>query len=136
MKTRAFTRGLIAAFLAVLLASCGGGNNALDPRFQPEVANTTDNFQFQTTGVTRVTQTLDYTWANTGIRASVNQASAVTAGLAVLTIRDAQGNTVYSGDLASNGTFTSVAGSTGNWNVHLVLTDVSGTLNFRVQMAP
>lgn len=136
MKSVACTWGLIVALMAVMLTSCGSGNNALDPRFQPEVSNTTDNFQFQTTGVTRVTQTLDYTWNNTGIRASINQASAITAGQAVLTIRDANGNPVYSGDLAANGTFTSIAGTSGNWNIHIVLTGVSGTLNFRVQMAP
>lgn len=127
----------VILLLALCVAGCGGSSNsALDPAFQPEVANTTDNFQFQTTGVSNVTQTLRYTWVNTGIRATINQACAITAGTAILNVRDAAGATVYSGDLRANGTFTSVAGQTGNWQIEVVLNNVSGTLNFRVQKTP
>lgn len=127
---------LVTGFVCMLLlASCGGtsNNNALNPQFQPQVNNAPDNFQFQTTGVTNVTQTLDYSWQNSGTRASVNQACAITGGTATLTLRDPQGLAVYSGDLSANGTFSSIAGTTGTWNVHIELTRVNGTLNFRVQ---
>jgi hypothetical protein len=83
-----------------------------------------------------VTQTLRYTWVNTGIRATIDQACAITAGTAVVNVRDSQGAMVYSAGLQNNGSFTSVAGQTGNWQIEVVLTGVSGTLNFRVQKTP
>ncbi len=116
-----------------LLGGCGGGNSALNPQFQPQVNNATDNFQFQTTGITHITQTLTYTWQNTGTRASINQACSISAGTATVLVRDAGGALVYSADLAANGTFTSTAGTTGNWTIVVNLSGVSGTLNFRVQ---
>ena len=121
------------AILLLLTAACGGGTNALNPAFQPQVTNQTDNFQFQTTGVTNVTQTLHYTWQNSGTAASTNQACAITSGTAVITLRDANGNAVYSADLKANGTFTSLQGTAGAWSIDVVLTNVNGTLNFRVQ---
>lgn len=119
--------------LLLLTAACGSGNSALNPAFQPQVANQTDNFQFQATGVTHVTQTLHYTWQDTGTAASINQATVLTAGTAVITLKDANGNAVYSADLAANGTFTSLQGTAGKWSIDVALTNVSGTLNFRVQ---
>ncbi len=126
---------LFAPLALMLIAGCGSGS-ALNPVFQPQVANNPDNFQFQSTGVQNVTQTLQYTWSDSGTHASINHATTVSAGSAVLTIQDAKGATVFSGDLKANGTFTSVAGQAGNWTIVLVLSNYSGTLNFRVQMAP
>ncbi len=68
--------------------------------------------------------------------ASINHSSAVTAGTATLTIKDAAGTQVYLGALASSGTvMTSPSGVSGNWTIIVTLTNVSGTLNFRVQKA-
>ena len=122
---------LLGAVIAVTTAC--GGNSALNPNFQPQISNQTDNFQFQTTGVTNVTQTLTYTWQDTGTGSSVNQACAITAGTAFVTLKDASGIAVYSGDLKANGTFTSIQGASGGWTIIVTLTKVSGTLNFRVQ---
>jgi len=83
--------------------------------------------------VTNVTQTLQYTWQNTGTQANVNQATVLTAGTATLTIRDAAGTQVYTRNLTDNGTFQTTSGATGGWSIQVVLTSVSGTLNFRVQ---
>jgi hypothetical protein len=126
-------RALLVA--AIFLLSCGG-DSVLNPKFQPQVANLTDNFQFQATGVTNVTQTLDYNWQNTGTQASVNQSTTVTSGSATLTIFDASGTQVYSKGLAENGTFATSAGTTGSWRINLVLNGTSGTINFRVQKSP
>lgn len=113
---------------------CGsGGGSALNPQFQPQVTNTTDNFQFQSTGVTDVSQTLTYTWQNSGIAATVNQATTVTAGQAVVVIKDANGTQVYSAGLQNNGTFDTATGITGGWKIVMTLTNYSGTLNFRLQ---
>lgn len=141
--TRAACALLLAALsLSLAAVGCGGsGGNVLNPRFQPEVANNPDNFQFQSTGVQNVTQTLSYTWQNTGIAATVDQATTVTSpdpkgGRAVVRIRDANGVEVYMGDLLNNGTFDTATGATGNWTIILALNGYSGTLNFRVQKKP
>lgn len=133
-----YSRSAIALFavsllLTLTLAGCGGSNSALNPNFQPQVSNQADNFQFQTTGVSKVTQTLHYTWKNSGASASINQACAITAGTALITLRDSTSVVMYSGDLKANGTFASSAGVTGDWSLDIVLTNVNGTLNFRVQ---
>ncbi len=126
---------LSAPLMLMLIAGCGSGS-ALNPVFQPQVANNPDNFQFQSTAVQNVTQNLQYTWSDSGTHASINQATTVSAGSAVLTVQDAKGTAVYTGDLKNNGTFTSIAGQAGNWTIVLALSNYSGTLNFRVQMAP
>ncbi len=129
---RAQSAGLL---LLLLFVGCGGGN-VLNPQFQPQISNQTDNFQFQATGVTNVSQTLQYTWQNTGTQANVNQACSITGGMATLAIRDAAGTMVYSGDLSANGTFQTLAGTAGAWRIEVVLSSLSGTLNFRVQKRP
>lgn len=125
-------RPLVAAAVVIALAACGS-DSVLDPRFEPEVANLTDNFQFQATAVTDITETVTYNWQNNGTRANINQSGTITSGTATLQIRDAAGIVVYTGNLASTGTFTSSTGAAGTWKIQLVLNDVSGTLNFRVQ---
>ena len=126
---------LLVAIVGIAI-SCGcsdDNNNVLSPKFQPEITNSVDNFQFQATGVTGVTQTLDYAWRNTGTQANVDQSCAITAGTATLVLRDSTGTQVYTRNLAENGSFASTIGLAGNWNVHVTLVQVSGTLNFRVQ---
>ncbi len=134
MKSAPITWAIFVVVLLVsgLLIGCGGGS-ALAPQFQPQINNVVDNFQFQSTAVTNVTQTLTYTWQNTGIAANINQATTVSAGTAVVAIRDAVGVQVYSAGLQNNGTFQSATGQTGNWTIQVVLNNYSGTLNFRVQ---
>ena len=123
--------GLIALTLAAL-TGCGSSTAPL-AAFQPQISNTADNFQFQATGVTNVTSTVTYPWSNSGTAASVNQATTVTAGTATVTILDQNGTQVYTKDLSANGTFASSAGVTGNWTIKVVLTNYSGTANFRAQ---
>ena len=124
----------LAIFRLVVLLGCGGGK--LGPQFQPEISNIPDNFQFQATGVTNVTQTLQYTWQNTGTIANVNQACSITGGAATLTIKDNGGTQVYSNNLSQNGTFVTNAGTTGNWTIIVSLSNLNGTLNFRAQKRP
>ena len=119
--------------LALLVASCGDNANPIGPSNQPEIANNRDNFQFQASNLSRTTQTLTYTWENTGATANVNQSGQVSSGTATLIIRQPSGAEVYSRDLSSTGTFTTSTGAPGNWRIEVRLSNVTGTLNFRVQ---
>lgn len=131
---RSCTALCVLVFSLTVMAGCGGeGGGLLNPQFQPQITNATDNFQFQTTAVTNVTQTLTYTWQNTGSRATINQACAIAQGTATLTIRDAAGTQVYQSSLAANGTFPSTTGQAGAWTIVVTVNNLSGTLNFRVQ---
>ena len=127
---------LTIAGLVLVLAftnGCDSDSNPIAPSNQPEVANATDTFQFQASNVARTTQTLTYSWTNTGSVADVNQSGQITSGEAVLTIRDGSNAQVYSRDLKNTGTFTTSSGAMGTWRIEVRLTDVTGTLNFRVQ---
>jgi hypothetical protein len=124
-----------ALFLALTLAAaCSNSTGPLAP-FQPQINNAADNFQFQATGVTSVTWTYTYTWSNSGDSATVNQATTMTAGSAVLTILDNNGTQLYSQSLNANGTFGMTKGLHGSWTIKVVFTNYGGTVNFRVQKA-
>jgi hypothetical protein len=118
--------------LITVLAGCGN-DNTISPQFQPEIMNNPDNFQFQATGVTNVTQTLNYSWTNTGTAANVDQSCSITGGSATVQIRDDQGTLVYDRTLADGGTFVSSVGVAGTWTIRVILDNLDGTLNFRAQ---
>ena len=117
---------------AVVVGACSD-NNPIGPSNQPEVANNRDNFQFQASNLQGTTQTLTYTWENTGAATNVNQSGQISSGAARLTLRDASGTELYTRSLTETGTFTSASGASGNWRIEVRLENVSGTLNFRVQ---
>ncbi len=101
--------------------------------FQPQVINQTDNFQLLATGLRNLSRTVQFAWVNTGTSATVTQSSTITGGSATLRIQDASGAQVYSNDLSATGIFVTRAGTSGTWTIELVLSNVSGTLSFRVQ---
>ena len=125
-----------SALVLALLGVPGCGNDPVSPGKDLQVTNVPDNFQFQVTNVQNYTHTYQYAWTNTGTAASVNQASALTGGTAVLVLRDGIGTQVYSRSLAENGTFDSAAGTAGTWTVVVSTNKATGTLNFRVQKKP
>jgi hypothetical protein len=129
-----FVAGIAALAVIALAAGCGNSTGPLAP-FQPQINNVTDDFQFQATGVTNVTWTFNYSWLNSGDSATVNQATTITGGTAVLTISDSTGAQLYSQSLSANGTFGMTKGIHGHWTVKVVFTNYSGTVNFRVQKA-
>ncbi len=132
MNRRTVVTGL-AGVLGTM--ACGGESttNPIGPSNQPQVGNSPDNFQFQVSNLTRTTQTLTYTWTNTGTIADVNQSGRIDAGDATLTLRDGAGNQVYTRSLRTTGTFASARGAAGQWRIDVQITDATGTLNFRVQ---
>lgn len=123
---------LVLSLIALLVFACSKEKNPVSA-FQPEIANNQNDFQFQATGLTNVTTTVTYPWDNTGTSANINQSCAITGGTAALSIMDASGREVYTGNLSDNGTFASIAGTSGAWTIRVDLYSVDGTLNFRVQ---
>ena len=124
---------LACLWLALAFVAACSDSNQIGPSNQPEVANNTDNFQFQASNLTRTSQTLTYSWLNTGTAANVDQSGAISSGQAMVTLRDGSNAQVYSGDLRNTGTFVSSSGASGTWRIEVRLTDVTATLNFRVQ---
>ena len=128
--SRARLRPLAALAAVALVLGCS--DNPLAP-FEPEVTNATDSFQLQATGVQNVSTTFDYTWRNTGTVANVNHSTTTTNGTAHLVVRAADGTEVYARDLDPSLNEQTATGATGDWSVRLVLTNYSGTLNFRIE---
>lgn len=126
-----FHRMALALSLTAL-AACSS-SNVIGPENEPEVNNATDNFQWQVSNLDNVSQTLSYTWQNTGTAANVNQSTNPSGGSVRLRIRDADGTEVYSRSLSENGTFLTTGGTTGAWTIDVELSGASGTFNFRVQ---
>ena len=127
---------LFAAVSAVMLVvGCGKDETPASPGIQPEIINNVDNFQFQVTAMSNYSGTLQYAWSNTGAMAVIDQACAVSAGTATLRLLDDSGAEVYSKDLSQGGSYTSVAGISGVWSIKIVLSNTTGTLNFRVDKA-
>jgi hypothetical protein len=123
---------LFAALALSAMMGCSSSSNPL-AAFQPEIRNNADSFEFQATGITNVTTTVEYFWQNSGTRATINQSSAVTGGSAVVTIFGPDLVERYSSSLATNGTFQSDTATAGTWKIRVTLTNLSGTLNFRAQ---
>ena len=122
--------GVLALGMAAMACSSG---NVLGPDNQPEVNNQTDTFQWQVTAMENISQTLTYTWQNTGTTANVNQSPALSGGSASLVIEDASGTEVYSRSFSQSGTFTTDSGLAGAWTIRVTISSASGALNFRVE---
>ena len=125
-----FLKSLCLLLCVAVLAGC---SDATSPGVEPEIVNETDNFEFQVSDVRRYSRSLQYTWQITGTQADVNHATTLIQGTATLSIRDADDNQVYNGNLDANGTFQTDPGTAGDWTIRVILVDTSGTLNFRVQ---
>lgn len=124
-----------ALLLAALLTLSACGSDPTDPlaQFEPQIDNSTDNFQLQASDVTEVGTLLHYSWENTGTLASVDHSTTTAGGAAGLVIKDASGATVYDQGLVASLNEDTSSGSAGIWTISVALSDYSGTLNFRVQ---
>ncbi len=124
---------LFTILVIALLGGCSSDkSNPLAP-FEPEIVNNQDAFQFQATDVKNVTATLSYPWQNTGMQATINHSTALTGGAATVTIFDADSAQVYTSPLLASATEQTISGLAGTWTVKVVLTNASGTFNFRVE---
>ena len=130
-----FRRAQALIALALLAAACGGSDNALAPKFQPQVVNTPDvTFSFQATGLQSIDDALTYTWNASSGSVIIHPATATTGGTITLLIKDATGAVVYNGSVPPSGDITPPAGAGGAWKISLELVNYSGTINFAVQM--
>ena len=130
--TAVFSRAAAIIALA-LVAGCGNGPTA--PGVQPQITNLTDAFSYQVSSIQNFSGTYNYTWQNTGTVAKITHASdAGATGTATLTVKDANGTQVYSGQLASSGQpLSAPAGGAGAWTITLVYSNYSNTqVNFGV----
>src|SRR5688572_30065027 len=125
---------LLASFTAlVLVAGCGDGPTA--PGVEPQITNIADAFSYQVTSLQNFSGTHSYTWQNTGTVAKITHASdAGATGSATVTIRDAAGTQVYSGQLTSSGEpLSGPAGVAGAWTITIAYSAYSNTqVNFAV----
>ena len=122
-----------AATAVVLVVGCG--DNPTAPGIEPQVTNLSDAFSYQVSSIQDFTGSYSYTWQNTGTVAKITHASdAGAAGSATLTVKDAEGTQVYSGQLATSGEPQSdPAGVAGAWTITIVYTDYSNSqVNFAV----
>ena len=131
------SRSIRAATLAalVLVAACGDGPTA--PGIQPQITNLTDSFSYQVSSIQGFTGTYTYTWQNTGTVAKITHASdAGATGTATLSVKDAAGTQVYSGQMVSSGQpLSAPAGVAGAWTIRVVYSNYSNTqVNFAVLM--
>jgi hypothetical protein len=122
-----------AAALTLVLGACGVDANVLGPGDEPEVSNATDTFAWHVSDVSNVSQSLAYTWTNTGTTADVNQAGSMDAGTAMLRVADDEGTQVYARSLDDDGTFRTKAGAAGEWTVTVTLSEASGSAEFRLE---
>lgn len=126
-------RRVFAATLLLGAVACGG-NDPINPKYQPQIVNLTDSFSFQLTGVQNGDGSLPYTWQNTGTRATVDRSSSITAGTVTLTLKDSAGATVYTGPLnGASGSVATGTGAAGAWTIVVDFTGATGTINFRAQ---
>lgn len=115
------------------LTACSNSSTAPPPGVQPEIVNTTDNFEYQVTNVDGYSGGASYKWQNSGSVAAVDHSSVVSNGVGNLVVLDADGTQVYSGKLTASGSFVTQTGTPGAWTIGITYTTFSGTVNFRVQ---
>ena len=123
----------VSALAAIAFFTACSAEGATAPKYQPQIVNLRNDFAFQVTTLANVSDDLQYTWQNDGTTANVNQSPSNLSGVVSLVIADATGKQVYSRSLAENGTFTTSAGTAGNWTVRVTFSSVSGAVNFRIQ---
>lgn len=132
MFKRARTYGIVALAVAIA-AGCGNDDTLTNPQFEPEIVNQVDSFELQATDITGVTETLEYTWDNTGTVANVDRSTVLTDGSGTVTVFDVDGKQVFTSDLTTDGSSSTSSGVAGAWTIRVVFSNASGTVNFRVE---
>jgi hypothetical protein len=120
-----------AAALLVLLLGCS--DTPTSPGIEPEIVNAVDSFEYQVSDIQNYSGMASYTWQNTGTAANVDLSSVVTSGSGTLFLVDPQGRVLFERPLATDGSFATEAGNSGEWSIRVLFDSFSGTINFRAQ---
>jgi len=137
--------GMATVYLAVALIlssvsilACDVSDNIVGPENQLEVRNVADTFEFHVTALDEVSDTLTYSWENTGTSANFDQAHDRTGGGVLIEVRDAdshlmalafrQCSSECPGEIPwSSQTET---GTSGMWTIAVFLWKASGDVGF------
>lgn len=131
MQAAGIRRVLAGAVAVVLIAAAC--NESTAPGFDLAVINSPDDFIAQSGTVTLESLDREYTWQNSGTRATVTHATTVDGGIARIVIRDASNVIVYDNALLSGASEQTQAGTSGAWRIEILLSGFSGAVNVRVQ---
>lgn len=124
--------------LAIVLAGSAmcSHDNIIGPENQLLVSLDPDNFQFKVSNLARVSQSVGYTWVNTGVSASVSNSSNLIGGTTSVTVRGPTGTVLYQSDLLTNGASSTMTGTAGNWEILFTFSKTDGNVTFQLQRAP
>jgi hypothetical protein len=126
--------GVVLAVAAVMAMACGS-DNAVAPKYQPQVTNTPNvAFSFQATGLQNVDDVVSYNWSASSGDIIIHPSTATSGGTITLRIKDASGAIVYDGDVPPSGDIDLPAATAGTWKVRVELVNYTGTINFALQM--
>jgi len=126
-------RAALLGAMTLLIGALACDEVPSSPGSEPEIANETDSFAYQVTGVRSYSGSDFYTWENTGATASVDISSAPESGSALIVMTDAEGQHVFAEPVSSNGSLPSAAGTAGSWTIRVYYASFTGNVNFRVQ---
>ena len=133
-RSSKFRMGVVLAMGAVLAMACGS-DNAVAPKYQPQVVNTPNvAFSFQATGLSNVDDVVAYNWSVSSGDIIIHPSTATSSGTITLRIKDATGAIVYDGDVPPSGDIDLPAAAAGTWKVRVELVNYTGTINFALQM--
>jgi hypothetical protein len=96
------------------------------------VMNNPGVFSFHIGAVENFSHRLSYKWENLGTKATVRQASSVTAGEAKVEVRDASGALLHTKSLGEQGSFMTTEGKPGVWRIDVTLVRTTGSVTFEV----
>lgn len=119
-----------AAVIVLIAVAC---NESTAPTFELAVTNNPDDFLAQSVTVLNASLDREYTWQNSGTRATITHGTVVDNGAARIGIKDAVGATIYDRALTFGMSEQTQVGAAGAWRIEILLAGFSGTGNVRVQ---
>jgi hypothetical protein len=115
-----------------LWLAAGACDNSIGPENRLDVASDSAGFRFHAEGLDDVSQVLWYRWMNPWGAASVTRFEELSAGMAAVLVRDAEGARVYDRVL-DHRSFMTGGGVAGEWTIEIRLRNASGSLGIRVR---
>lgn len=129
MYTRKLSFIIILAISSLLILSCSNDDNANDP----VIVNQNNNFSFELSNASNITNTFEYNWKNSSSIANIGISTTAQATQMDVKVFDALNNEVYSNSLDNNGNFVSNPGSAGLWKIRIIMKNFNGNIRFTVK---